>query len=197
MTVFKTISTGVLATAILFGATACADNSSAPKVETKAEQTVQTEQEIKAEVAAAGTAMMKYFSDLSSLKTINQAGQSIPKGLPDDEASKLIQEAAPEAFSHFHITDDESVTNAYMYMALLIQVLFLAGEPPEMVYPVEAVTLDGDTATLNQAMLEVGSGQENTGSTEEMLPNEEFLELVKKDGKWLIEAPDVLDIAME
>lgn len=193
MKIFKTLSAGVLASTLLLGATACGNNDETDTgTDTGVEQSVQSEAEVKTEVASTVNDLLDYLSQQENYDKLATATDDLPADVSNDEAAKTIKGKAPEAFAYFDAHDTQTIADSYGYMAQLIMVLSL-GNDVERTIPEEAVTVDGDTAKVDGTKMVTVVAGETMPATDPSVEAEEdnFINLVKVDGKWLVKAPTI------
>lgn len=92
----------------------------------------------------------------------------------------------PEIFQYFDVSTPENIKNAYGQM---VTGAGLAQTIPgiKIVVPLEAVKQQGDTATVNSTMVTVSTPERKMDSAAD--PNStDLIDVVKKDGKWLMAA---------
>lgn len=127
-----------------------------------------------------------YTEKETSLDELMEAGQIVQKQgeLTADEA-KAIVAAAPEGFKYFDTSTPENVRNAYNELTATAMGVKAGGSPVTFNVSVEAVSYNGDTAAVDKNAVEVSVD----GEVQPVFPGEENnLNLVKKDGSWLIVA---------
>lgn len=165
MKISKILSASVLAGAVLFSGTACAASSSNDKpAEASASAQVTPSETPTAEVTpavdereAAARTVNDYYafvSDPDNLKKIEAAGAPV-KGhgntATDAELQTLV-EALPLGFQYFDTSTPDLIKNAYVQLLMGASVMSSANM--ELTVPAEAVTVTGDTATVNTSKIE-------------------------------------------
>lgn len=191
MKIFKALSVGVLASGLLFGATACSpenETDNSPGVE----QSVQSEAEAKTEITANVNGLLDYLANEDNLDKLANAGVGVDENDSDDEIAKQVKNSAPEAFEYFVADDTQTIANSYAMMAEIAMATSISNDVKRSVAE-DAVTIEGDKAKVDGSKMKTVVGGETMPSAEATAPAEEresdFINFVKKDGKWLIEAP--------
>lgn len=171
MKISRILSASVLAGAVLFSATACgmssndkpdinssdsANSSAAAKpAETQAVKTTPAVDESSAAaVAEVVNGYYTYVSTASNRTEIEKAGEPL-KGhgidATDDELQQLVN-AMPQGFQYFDTSSPNNIKNAY---AQLIMGSTVMGKGSiEVNVPASAVTVEGDTATVQTTKIE-------------------------------------------
>jgi hypothetical protein len=127
-----------------------------------------------------------YAEKEDSLDNLMEAGQLIQQqGALTDEQAKAIVASVPDAFKYFDTSTPENVKNAYNELTATAMGVKTAGTAVKFNVSVEAVNYKGDTATVDKNNVEVSIN----GEVQPTFPGDpNNLNLVKKDGKWLIVA---------
>lgn len=103
----------------------------------------------------------------------------------NEEVHQLAKDY-PEVFQYFDTSTPENIKNAYGQM---VTGASLAKTIPgiKIVVPLEAVKQNGETATVNSTMVTVSTPEKKMDSAAD--PNStNLIDVVKKDGKWLMVA---------
>lgn len=204
MKIAKTLAATMMASTLLFGATACAGESEKPSSTSKptAEQTVNVEAQDKKEIMETVNGLFAYVSDADKITKLADVASAIDsKNLEsDEEITKQLKEQEPEAFSFFDAHDMQTTANAFSFVAETamenglssLNVDNVAKEPVVFTAPEESVTVAGDTATVDKAkVLVTVGGKEQADAKLDYAEENRVISLVKKDGKWLVEAPAI------
>lgn len=192
MTIFKTISATMLGAGLLFGATACGTNETTDtKPETGVEQTVKSEAETKAEIATTVDAMYAYMGDDANVEKMAAKPASLDANeANDDTIAKAVKENLPEAFAFFDADDTQEIINSYAFMGQTAMTLAM-GDDVVLTTPVEAITVTGDTAKVDGTKTKMTVAGEAVEGSTETATEENMINLIQKDGKWVIQAPHV------
>ncbi len=191
MKITKTLSATLIASSLIFGATAC--SAEPDSVEATAEATVGDNTENKSqeqdstkaveEVVAVNDEVFAYFGDDENIDTIQGVIQNNDLSQSDEEVANLLKEKLPEAFAFFDTDDTESIASAFVYMSqIATNPAFMDDTDATVTTPKEAVTVTGDTATVDRSQLKSSNG---------ITFEKDDINYVKKDGEWLINAPIV------
>lgn len=207
----KLLTVPLMASALLFGVTACADNSvqAGPGVDqstgtadgdkkTEDHKTKDikdadnVEKEAKADIADTVNGLYAYVYDDKNIEDLLAVTEGIDtKDSDDDKIAAELKKASPETFSFFHTHDTQTIVNAFGYIAQLSVSAEMASTDLPPTTPDEAITVDGDTATVEIEKLAV-EGDEAGAPTPNLSGEVDTeIDLVKKDGKWLVDAPEI------
>lgn len=191
MKIFKALSVGILASGLLFGATACSPENETNKG-TGVEQSVQSETQAKTEIATNVNSLLDYLSKEENLDKLANAGMDVDENATDDEIAKQVKASSPEAFKYFDAYDTQTIANSYAMMAEIAMATSL-GNDVERSVSEDAVTIDGDTAKVDGSKMKTVVDGETMPEADSSAPAEEresdFIDFVKKNGKWLVKAP--------
>lgn len=193
MTMFKTISATLLASTLLLGATACGtDETSDTKPGNSVEQTVKSEAEIKTDIASTMDAMYVYLGNEENVLKLSTPPEGLDsKEANDDVIANAVKEAHPDAFAFFDADDTQEIINAYAFMGQTAMTLSM-GDDVVLTTPAEAITVEGDTATVDGTKTKMTvAGEEVDAPAAEPATEENTVKLIEKDGKWVIQAPFV------
>lgn len=216
MKITKILSASVLAGAVLFSGTACsvldggkkaegspsasasqaptATESSSPEGQPTETSEAPSEETSDAAVEGVLETVNGYYAfstDSSSLAKTQAAASALngKETVTDEELATLV-DGFPEGFKYFDTSSPQLIKNAYIQL--------LAGATAgqsmsgtKIVVPAEAVTYDGgDTATVNPTVIIITQNGEIVPSESDPYATE-LINLVKKDGKWVMvgEAP--------
>lgn len=154
------------------------------------EETESPEDTTEADVEAIMVTMNGYYDYITqpeTLASVKQAGERF-SGLSeaevtDDDLDEMVADF-PEGFQYFDTSSGNRIKAAYMQLltgSSLIQSL------PGLSFdvPQEAVTVAGDTATVNQTIINILKNGEDTGGDDDV-NSSHLTELVKQDGTWVI-----------
>lgn len=189
----RILTASVFAGAVLVSATAC----SSPAVDpTAAAQAKIVDEQIvnrtpasgkNAEVARTVSDFYVYASDPSNLAKIEEAGAPIKghgKTVSNEELDALVK-ALPAGFKYFDTSSPDRIKNAYIQLTMGARTL--SREAAQLQVFDEAVSIDGDTATVRMVKTETVPSHKkpliflNSGMAE--------LKLKKNDsGKWVMSA---------
>lgn len=192
MKITKTLTAALMASTVLLGATACSGGEKASDTP-QVEQTVDTVAQDKKDIAETVDGFYAYIVDSENIdKLANDFGIiQESKGVEitnDDEMAKAIKDSSPEAFVFFDAYDKQTIANSYSFIVSMA----LRNETDDnVVYstPEEAISVDGDTAVVDQSMVETSGGEENKSANGPYYDEpDEKIDLIKKDGKWLVKA---------
>lgn len=165
MKINRILSASVLAGAVLFSGSACSAASSNDKpAEASASVQAMPVETPTAEVTpavdereAAARTVNDYYSfvsDPDNLQKIEDAGAPI-KGhgrTATDQELKTLVEAIPLGFQYFDTSTPDLIKNAYVQ--LLMGASVMTSADVELTVPADAVTVTGDTATVNAHKIE-------------------------------------------
>lgn len=190
------LSASILAGLVLLSGTACSA-SSAPEKPTATASAKATENASNDEATATTdvlTTVNGYYSFISnpeSYDKVKTAGAALSGVEASDEQLQAFASDFSEGFQYFDTSDSQSIKNAYKAMMLGTGSLRM-GSPVEMTIPADAVTMDGDKATVNTTWLQVIEDDKELPSKPETSPDSsDVINLVKKDdGSWVIVAKD-------
>lgn len=203
MKIAKTVTATLMASTLLFGATACSTgDNEAPSPNTGTEQPAKvmkkmedTQAKDKAEIAETTTAMYTYIEDVDNILELADAADSVlDMNIKDeDEVAKELKKAAPQAFVFFDAHDTQTIADSFSYLTVLAEDSNLDKETIVFNTPTDAVTIDGDTATVDKGKVESTSTKDGKSRTTPPYFSDDDREInfVKKDGKWLVKAPTV------
>ena len=210
MKITRILSASVLAGAVLLSTTACsvsdmfsetgsstasatasAPASPEPSESSQAEETTDTvsEQEAVAEVV---NGYYTYVLMKGNLADIQAAGEPLDgKATVTDEELTTLINSLPEGFQYFDVSSPELIRNAYGQLLAGGSVGEVAKGVVEIVTPADAVTVDGDRATVNTTLASVTRDGEELNTTQDPYAAD-LLNLKKNDsGSWVMvaEAP--------
>lgn len=188
MTILKTLSVSLLAGSMLFGAVGCSasdtGNNPAPSAGIS---NVDQEAQDKKQIVSLINELYDYCAQPDKMLAMQELGLSIDRGASDSEVAKHLLEGNPEAFAYYDTSENLDVAMAYLNMANISSAL-LERDYKNMTITEDDVTVDGDTATVDES--NVGSTITSNMSPDVTIGGDgKTVELVKKDGKWLIKAP--------
>jgi hypothetical protein len=164
MKITQILSASVLAGAVLFSGTACSAQSTekAPESSSSAQAlpvetpTATVTPAVDEREAAARTVndYYAYVSDPDNLQKIQDAGAPLKgRGATATDAElKTMVEALPLGFQYFDTSSADLIKNAYVQLLMGASVMGSANM--ELTTPAEAVTVAGDTATVNTLKIE-------------------------------------------
>lgn len=193
MKITRILSASVLAGAVLLSGTACSVLDMGKKTETTATETsaVPSDYETVAPIVegqAVADAVNGYYNYVlmeGSLDEIKQAGERFNgrDSVTDEELNELVI-SLPHGFQYFDTSSPDLIKTAYLQLltgASTGEVL----KGVDLMIPHEAVTVDGDTATVNSAMAVITKDGEVVDS--ETNPDTKPINLKKNDsGSWVI-----------
>lgn len=128
-----------------------------------------------------------YVTTPENASKISAAGERFANRteVTDEEVLQFAKDY-PEIFQHFDVSTPDNIKSAY---GQLVTGASLAQTAPgiKIVAPAESVKLNGDTATVNSTMVTVSTPEKTMDSAAD--PNStDLIDVVKKDGKWLMVA---------
>lgn len=193
MKIYRSLSVAAVATALLFGATACGNSTPVPETapSVQSESSAAASSSSPEEVAETVERYYSTISDMEKLQPLIDASQTLAPDVTDEEASKVVTEAAPEIFGMFDIDTTEDVKNAYAFIQMSSMFPTMS-ENMKFEVPVSAVTLDGDTAKYDGTKTGVIVDGEAQDIPEAEPSEDTTMNLVKKDGEWLIVPPTIM-----
>lgn len=201
MSISKNLTVSLLAGGLLFGAVGCstseteADPAPAPASSSSAsaspEVTVDQTAEDKKAIAGVITEVFDFASQPDNLLALQELGTKATG--TDDEIAKILRDSGLKGFEYYEDNDNLDLALAYLNMATVSASLYEKGlANTDIDIPEDAITVDGDTAVYDESA---------TGSvfTANMAPdkvdikdaNSNKVSLIKEDGKWLIQAPEI------
>lgn len=210
MHIIKTVSAAVIASTLLLGATACGNDQEEAVPGTTAEQTQKAtpspssnSNATSTETAAATPVASEATNEEDRLAALGKANSliafvkdpgtveilvgnpEIPMEMSSKEKVEILKTSNPEVFYYFDTPDEESYTNAYGFVSMLTNMMSVSADPD---ITFDQITIDGDTAhAVTDKPLTAGMQPEGMET-----PVEGFaVDMVKKDGKWLIVAPSM------
>lgn len=216
MKVINTISAVVLTSTILLGGTACASNNdpngaagagigqetqaATEATDKQEEQNVET---TKTQVVSTVNAMLSYLSDETKFNALVDTSDSFTENTPREEIAQILLEEIPEGFSFFASNDTDTIEQAYVYMSELVLYDSISADGNQRYFTEGAVTVNGDTAKVYGGDLqtiynhdggEIDKSEKvdkvGMDSVDPQNPHpRDYINLVKKDGKWLIVPP--------
>lgn len=199
MKIAQIISASALAGAILLSSTACSGNgddktaephssSQIVTVETNA-STGMTSKDKKA-VADAVNSYYSYVSDPTHLAEIQKAAEPFKdhaKKVTDEELKALVA-ALPAGFKYFDTSSSNLIKTAYTQLFMAASITSKGSM--EINVPVEAISFDGDTATVNAVKMETKLNGKKIETPAN--PSTLALKLKKNDsGSWVMVAASV------
>lgn len=200
MKITRILSASVLAGAVLLSGTACSilDMGKKPDASTSASpaptETTSAEIEIVNEGQAVADVVNGYYTYVlmpDSLAEIEQVGDRFDgrSEVTDEELNELVT-SLPQGFQYFDTSNAELIKYAYIS---LLSGASVGDKMPgaELVLPAEAVTVEGDTATVNATMAKISKDGEAIASEADPYAAD-LINLKKNDsGSWVIvaEAP--------
>lgn len=193
MTILKTLSVSLLAGSMLFGAVSCgtSDTGNSPSPSAGV-SSVDQEAQDKKEIVSAINELYAYGAEPGTMQAMQELGLSLKPGASDAEVGRHLLEGNPEAFARYDTSKDLYVAMAYLNLVNVSNAL-MERDFQNMTITEDAVTVNGDTATVDESA--VGSTITSNAAPEVTIESDgKTVELVKKDGKWLIKAP-IADIA--
>lgn len=136
-----------------------------------------------------------YYSFIASAENygkVKTAGAELTGKAASDEQLSALASNFPEGFQYFDTSSPQLIKNAYRAMMLGTGSLRM-GNPVTITAPVEAVTVEGNNATLNTTWITVTEEGATHPTEPESNPNpSDLINLVKKDdGSWVIVAKDL------
>lgn len=184
------ISSTAIASALIFTGVACSTPSSAPvevtspvAVTPSAPVTSGDEEAILTTV----NGFYEYVTTPANADKVAAAGERFAdrSEVSDEEVNQLAKDY-PEIFQHFDTSTPQNVKNAYGQLVAGVS-LAASIEGIKVVAPVEAVKQNGDTATVNSTMVKVTTPEKTMDSAADP-ESTDLINLIKKDGKWLMVA---------
>lgn len=190
MAILKTLSVSLLAGSMLFGAVGCSPAESTPSKTISAESTVDQQAQDKKEIVSLINDLYDFCSQEENLLALQDLGRSVPVSGTDAQVAKALRDSDNKGFDFYDTTKDLDIALAYLNMANISATLYQNSSTGTDVEVSEsAVTVDGDKATYD----ETATGSIITANVSDDVTIEgdgKTVELVKKDGKWKIKAPD-------
>jgi hypothetical protein len=203
MKITRTLSASVLAGAVLLSGTACSmmdmnkksESSSSATAEPSETQSVETTVDEQQAVADVVNGYYTYVSTPGNLDEVKQAGEPL-KGrgaTASDEELNQLAASLPEGFAYFDTSNPELIKNAYVQLLVGAGVMSVANM--DMNTPASAVTVEGDTATVNPALVEMtANGEKVDNSTISSSP----IKLKKNEtGSWVMIADSAMSGSAE
>lgn len=208
MHIIKTVSAGIIASSLLLGATACGSDestvdpsmvqqtveprpSSSPKPSAGTAETAPAESAPVVEDNETGAVLSQANAMLALAKdpaTMELLSSSMSGEQNNAEVAMMLKETNPELFAVFDVPDEQSTLNALEFLTLMTNMLMVSNNPD--ITFVEA-SIDGDTAVATTDVpLTAGMPMEGTEASTGGMP----VEMVKRDGTWLISAPSLSDM---
>lgn len=188
MKISKILAVTVIAGAVLLSGTACSGSDMGKKSEENVSTTAKPSEtpavSDKQAIANVVSGYYGYVFNTDNLISIKKAGEILkgnPK--PTDEDLKVLVTNLPEGFKYFDTSSSTLIKNAYdqLYMTADMNT-----DKMEIVVPEEAITVKGDTATVNQAKFSVTI---NGGKIDNSHTTAELMKLKKTGiGSWVIVA---------
>lgn len=203
MKITRILSASVLAGAVLLSGTACSmmdmnkqsESSSSAEAKPSESQSVETAVDEQQAVADVVNGYYTYVSTPGNLDEVKQAGEPL-KGrgatASDEELNQLVA-SLPEGFAYFDTSNPELIKNAYVQLLVGAGVMSVANM--DMNSPASAVTVEGDTATVNPALVEMTvNGEKVDNSTISSSP----IKLKKNEtGSWVMIADSTMNGSAE
>lgn len=195
MKITRILSASVLAGAVLLSATACSAQSPEKAPEPSSSSQVTPVETPTAEVTpavdereAAARTVNDYYafvSDPDNKPKIEEAGAPV-KGhgnTATDAELKTLVDAIPLGFQYFDTSTPDLIKNAYVQLLMGASVMGTADM--QLTVPAEAVTVTGDTATVNTSKIEtVLNGKKLEVPANSSMPD---LQMKKNDkGDWVM-----------
>lgn len=203
MKITRILSASVLAGAVLLSGTACSmmdmnkksESSSSATAEPSETQSVETTVDEQQAVADVVNGYYTYVSTPGNLNEVKQAGEPLKGRGATASEEELNQLAAslPEGFAYFDTSNPELIKNAYVQLLVGAGVMSVANM--DMNTPASAVTVEGDTATVNPALVEMtANGEKVDNSTISSSP----IKLKKNEtGSWVMIADSAMSGSAE
>lgn len=209
MKISRMLSASVLAGAVLFSGTACSmlnnekedsnpsiaaqptDKKPAESATPSEAPTVKTTSVVEEQEAAARTVndYYSYVSDPSNEAAIEAAGAPLSGrgGTASAEELKQLTEALPLGFQYFDTSTPDLIKNAYVQ--LIIGSSIMSKGTMEANVPASAVTINGDTATVDSTDIEIKLNGEKVPMES---ASSQILKLKKADsGYWVMIAEEI------
>lgn len=187
MKVFKTLSAGILASALLLGTTACIPEDTSTAVE----NTVQDETQAKSAVAKTVNGFFGYITDKDNANIMEDLAGMDERTMEYDQIAETATSKMPAGFEYFTTSNATETVNAYAFMSTLAYRTFKSDDFSLFV-AADAVSIDGDTATVDGSRIDtVYNGVRRDNLLDHTTAEDNMIHLVKVDGQWLIQAPTV------
>jgi hypothetical protein len=188
------LSASILAGLVLLSGTACSANSAPEKPTTTASAQVSDsadEATATTDILATVNGYYSFIANPENYDKVKTAGADLTGVEASDEQLQTFASDFSEGFQYFDTSDSQSIKNAYKAMMLGTGSLRM-GSPVEMTVPADAVTMDGDKATVNTTWVQVTEDGKELPTKPESNPDpSDVINLVKKeDGSWVIVAKD-------
>jgi hypothetical protein len=188
MNIRKILSASVLASAIIFSGTACSSPvnpvtpDGLPNPNVTQQETGEEDQ-----VVAVVNGFYDYVTTPENADRIAEAGERFSgrTEVSDEELQQMVADF-PDVFKYFDTATSENVKNAYGQLVAGVS-LASTVEGIKITAPKEAVKQYGSTATVNSTMVTIKTPARTMDSSAD--PDSiDLVQLVKKDGKWLMVA---------
>lgn len=193
MKITRILSASMLAGAVLLSGTACASNTPEPTApETSSEQVVSPD--AAKDTTKILTTVNGYYSFIANPENydkVKASGAELTGKEASDEQLSAMASDFPEGYQYFDTSSSQLIQNAYKAMMLGTGSLRM-GDPLTITAPAEAVTVDGDKASLNTTWITVTEKGITKPTEPESNPDpSDVIDLVKKDdGSWVIVAKE-------
>lgn len=194
MKITQILSASVLAGAVLLSGSACAANNSTPEAtaSTQASEAISpASAEDTTKVLSTVNGYYNFIASPGNYDKAKEAGAELMGKEASDDQLKDLASGFPEGFQYFDTSDSQLIKNAHKAMMLGSGTLRM-GDPVIITAPAEAVTIDGDKATLNTTWISVTEKGITLPAEPESNPDlSDLIDLVKKDdGSWVIVAKE-------
>lgn len=197
MKITRILSASVLAGAMLLAGTACSmtedkkseSATSAAAQPTQSQGTSSSNASEPQAVAATVNGFYAYAFNKENVEDIQKAAQHLNgNAAPNEEDLKTLIANLPEGFKYFDTSSPELIKNAY---GLLLVGAMVGDLKMEITVPEEAVTVEGDTATVDPAKIVMTvDGKKTDNSTS----SSDLIKLKKNEaGSWVMVAESTMN----
>lgn len=189
MKMSKTLTVLVLLPALIFGVSACSGTDTESEPVTTG--TASASAGVTADPGISGAVgtvegLYSYMTVDENLEKLNQAEEEIPTDATNEQAMETLTNSVPDAFSFYDTSTYEKTISAYRDLTITGTVNSL-GDEVIVDVPEEAVTIDGETATVDNSKVVItvdGSPIVNTAATD----GTNLIHLNLINNTWLIDA---------
>lgn len=197
MKITHIIYTATLTGTVLLSGTACAgsngsrDDTKTTAVAKSTEQPSTNATEDTANILKTVNGYYSFISSSENYDKVKSAGAELTGKTANDEQLNSMVSGFHEGYQYFDTSNSQLIKNAYKAMMLGTGSLRM-GSPVTITAPADAVSVDGNKATLNTTWISVTeNGVAHPTKPESNPDSSDLISLVKKDdGSWVIVAKD-------
>lgn len=195
MKITRILSASMLAGAVLLSGTACAANTPEPN---ESSTSAQNNDQVSANtvedtnnILSTVNGYYSFIANSENYEKVKASGAELAGKEASDEQLSAMASNFPEGYQYFDTSSSKLIQNAYKAMMLGTGSLRI-GDPLTITAPAEAVTVDGDKASLNTTWITVTEKGITKPTEPESNPDSsDVIDLVKKDdGSWVIIAKE-------